>query len=282
MNGAANLYDYKARYLEVNKRQSFYYCVFANYTLNTDGSRSGSSGLGELAGNDFMVLMGDSDYQTDTTSHTNWLICGQAITLMHEFGHNLGLKHGGDEDTNYKPNYRSIMNYMFSNVGLPVIGDAREGDRFYYHRYGSIDGFSSGSLYKQYFPNGTANLVNGPYTTTWLLDYSDGAGLDLDESAVDESKGLRRTNSQPVDFNGNGSGGDPVYSMNLNQPYDTVLTTLKDYNDWGAVDILFMRKTSGNNSIRASQMTGLPRPDYVLDDRQPLADCTGFHAPGQR
>jgi hypothetical protein len=32
---------------------------------------------------------------------------------MHELGHNLGLRHGGIDDINYKPNYFSIMNYLF-------------------------------------------------------------------------------------------------------------------------------------------------------------------------
>ncbi len=32
-------------------------------------------------------------------------------TLMHELGHTLGLRHGGNEDLNCKPNYVSVMNY---------------------------------------------------------------------------------------------------------------------------------------------------------------------------
>ena len=34
-------------------------------------------------------------------------------TFMHELGHNLGLNHGGNEPLNFKPNYISVMNYMF-------------------------------------------------------------------------------------------------------------------------------------------------------------------------
>jgi hypothetical protein len=41
---------------------------------------------------------------------------------MHELGHNLGLHHGGDDDINGKPNYLSVMNYSFSNTGIPGIG----------------------------------------------------------------------------------------------------------------------------------------------------------------
>jgi hypothetical protein len=40
------------------------------------------------------------------------LISNQAPeTLLHEKGHNMDLRHGGDEDRNYKTNYQSVMNY---------------------------------------------------------------------------------------------------------------------------------------------------------------------------
>lgn len=42
----------------------------------------------------------------------------EAGTLMHEFGHSLGLRHGGDEDNNCKPNYVSVMNYSRQFVNL--------------------------------------------------------------------------------------------------------------------------------------------------------------------
>jgi hypothetical protein len=50
----------------------------------------------------------------------------QSATLMHELGHALGLGHGGVEATsqtgnaviNFKPNYLSVMNYLFATVGL--------------------------------------------------------------------------------------------------------------------------------------------------------------------
>jgi len=39
---------------------------------------------------------------------------------MHELGHNLGLKHGGAEASNFKPNYISVMNYAYNLNGIPV------------------------------------------------------------------------------------------------------------------------------------------------------------------
>ncbi|QQO56208.1 MAG: hypothetical protein N838_25455 [Thiohalocapsa sp. PB-PSB1] len=41
---------------------------------------------------------------------------------MHEFGHNLGLRHGGNENTNRKPNYISIMSYNYQLGGLRFDG----------------------------------------------------------------------------------------------------------------------------------------------------------------
>jgi len=39
-------------------------------------------------------------------------------TFLHELGHTLGLKHGGVDDLPYKPNFLSIMNYMFQMAGV--------------------------------------------------------------------------------------------------------------------------------------------------------------------
>jgi len=42
----------------------------------------------------------------------------QAGTIMHELGHNLGFRHGGNEARNFKSNYISIMNYLFQLRGI--------------------------------------------------------------------------------------------------------------------------------------------------------------------
>jgi hypothetical protein len=46
----------------------------------------------------------------------------QAGIFMHELGHALGLHHGGNDDSNWKPNYLSIMNYFFQMGGVPESG----------------------------------------------------------------------------------------------------------------------------------------------------------------
>ena len=125
-SGKANLYAYKNTYMDLAKKQVFHYLLFA-YSQNADGS-SGSSGRAELNGNDLILTLGNWGLNASTAEKANRLTNFQASTIMHEFGHNLGLQHGGSVDRNYMPNYFSIMNYMYQLTGLPTIGTS-EGDR---------------------------------------------------------------------------------------------------------------------------------------------------------
>jgi hypothetical protein len=58
------------------------------------------------------VITGPSGLQVDGTmaQHTG--------IFLHELGHTMGLRHGGRNDINWKPNYLSIMNYRFAMDGL--------------------------------------------------------------------------------------------------------------------------------------------------------------------
>ena len=90
------------------KSKAYRYCVFAR--THSGGT---SSGLAEFIGNDFMVTLGVGFTGPGGTSEQ------KAGTFMHELGHNLGLGHGGRstlggrDETEYKPNYYSIMNYTW-------------------------------------------------------------------------------------------------------------------------------------------------------------------------
>jgi hypothetical protein len=86
------------------------------------GERYGSdtsSGLSwDIPWNEFMVTLG----AFVTQDPEEWARV-QSGTLMHELGHNLGLVHGGlsesgADDTLYKPNYFSVMNYNYQMVGV--------------------------------------------------------------------------------------------------------------------------------------------------------------------
>ena len=68
----------------------------------------GSGGQAEIGGNDLLILNSDSRFET------NGVIFPGGGTFMHELGHTLGLRHGGDQNSNHKPNYISLMNYRYS------------------------------------------------------------------------------------------------------------------------------------------------------------------------
>ena len=109
-----------------------------------------------------------------------------------------------------------------------------------------------------------------------LIDYSDGSGKDISETAISESAGIGRTGSKPVDFNGDGDTLDENLAMDLNPAYsgDESQTPLKDHNDWGVINLRFSNTDQGLFSIRASNLQSLPeKADYISNDRQEFIVC---------
>ncbi|MFF3600416.1 OmpL47-type beta-barrel domain-containing protein [Kitasatospora indigofera] len=82
----------------------FHYAISA-HKLEVGTNSSGISA--GTPGSDFIVSLGGFTNQVGTVSE-------QAGTLMHELGHNLGLRHSGDSDLpNHEPQYFSVMNYTY-------------------------------------------------------------------------------------------------------------------------------------------------------------------------
>jgi hypothetical protein len=249
-SGVADLYDYKAAHLAPARRAVFYYMLFG-YSQQADGS-PGSSGLGEVRGNDTLITLGGYDFGISTQWRRNLLANTQAATMVHELGHNLGLRHGGDEDVNYKPNYLSIMNYLYSVAGLPSIG-GNEGDRY--------DLTTSCSLWF------LSDLEHPPTSSPaqFAIDFSHGEGADIDEQHVHESDGLGHAQSVAVDFDCSGSI-EHEYAADLNS--DGRLSTLRDHDDWANLRFVFARSVSSNDSGRyLSRLFSVPT-DVQLDDTQ--------------
>jgi PKD repeat protein len=98
----------KATNFAQDRRFVYHYCLFIHNIQWMDGT----SGIAEFPGNDFIVALGSWSGGIGTFQQ-------QAGTLMHEFGHNLNLNHGGGDGINYKPNYLSIMSYTFQTTGIP-------------------------------------------------------------------------------------------------------------------------------------------------------------------
>lgn len=111
--GSYNWTDFEAikqANLANNRRDAFHYVVYADRYGTTD-----SSGIARgIPSADFIV----SDGPWGDGGFTRIQERG---TFMHEFGHNLSLKHRWADDTTYEidPTYLSVMNYAYQLIGLP-------------------------------------------------------------------------------------------------------------------------------------------------------------------
>ncbi len=181
----------------------YHYNIFAHQ----QSAGNCSSGVSQIRGSNFLVTLGCAGGQIGS-------ITDQAGTFMHELGHNLGLRHGGFQDLNYKPNYRSVMNYLFQFPGT----------------CGRV-GFTSGVTYAPCFPR--------------EYYYSFGAGIDLDETCLDETVGV---GEDPIDWNRDGVF-DTCVLADINHPagspgdgrYDLLL----DYDDYSNLYLMGAARDPG-------------------------------------
>lgn len=98
------------RYFNHTGDSRWFYSLWAhNYSYN--GAFTSSSGIADLPGRVHMVTLGS--FANHVGSFSN-----QVGTLIHEFGHNIGQRHGGGDDENWKPNYLSVMNYFYQLQGI--------------------------------------------------------------------------------------------------------------------------------------------------------------------
>ncbi|TWI96821.1 carboxypeptidase-like protein [Mucilaginibacter frigoritolerans] len=103
----------KQRYFNPLRGAVFHYMVWAN-NYSPDQSSGNALGIGT---SDFVVTLGDWNNKDGGTDDE------KIGTFIHELGHNLGLRHGGEEDTNYKPNHVSVMNYAYQITGINYQGN---------------------------------------------------------------------------------------------------------------------------------------------------------------
>lgn len=190
----------KQVYGDHNGESGWHYCIMAH--LYDYGAGTGSSGLAEILGDDFIVSLGG--WWTKDQVGTPF---DRASTFAHEFGHNLGLLHAGDQSqslvTQYKPNYASVMAYRYQLKGM----------RHAMYCEGISD---------------TCNPLKN-------IDYSHGLQATLDETALDETFGM---GYGPVDWNCNGEiDVGPVACDLASYPYqnDASYQIITDYDDWSNI-----------------------------------------------
>jgi hypothetical protein len=228
----------------------------------------------------------------------------QASTFMHELGHTLRLRHGAvlgadgiaRAEANCKPNYQSVMNYLYQIRGLipdagplagtPVVDYSRQtlsvpvstpvGPALNEHNLSEANG--SG------LKDGAAN---SPYRARWFSPTSVSAGQS--DPATRHCDGTRLTQSEvnsgvkmfsiegtsaagPIDWNANGVADTGTYSQDINfnrgpialvSPATPTDGPFSGFNDWANIDL---RQTGSRRNVVSSGVGGALSLDMGLGD----------------
>lgn len=104
------------------------------------------------------------------------------------------------------------------------------------------------------------------------MDFSDGTSIDLDPTNLDETLGLGRTTSGPVDFNCNGNDSEP--SLNASSVLGT--TVMSDHDDWSNLVIDYGGYSKWSND-GATQPRSLEhrRSNAILRFTNPVSNDRG-------
>jgi hypothetical protein len=155
-------------------------------------SNTSSSGLSRgIPASDFIETLGRWSSNPGTFKQ-------RAGTIMHELGHNLGLRHGGVDHINYKPNHLSIMSYLNQMDWVLKSGSGL----LDYERF-NIKDLNEASLKE---PAGLDRVGgDGPITAYGTRWYKGGA-LQFKPSGADKN----------IDWNKNGTATDVGISVDLN------------------------------------------------------------------
>ncbi len=205
----------------------------------------------------------DADGRTDEDggNHSVGSRAEQAGTFMHEFGHAVGLDHGGDDVLNNKPNYLSVMNYSFQSCGVPAA--------------------PAGA------PAGSPALPGGcDYSRDALPPLEERLGSPAAFPGLDECRGLDngvfgfgRSN-----WNGNLDGGGAAVfegvtncqapnaaNVSADANGDSALTNLPGYDDWDNIFYPFHTIAEFANGV-ADPVADEPDPQTIENARRFMSE----------
>lgn len=254
----------------------FHYAISAP-NLAGLGSTSGCS---ELPGNDTVIALGGWSFTSTATRDAAW-----EGTLMHELGHNLGLRHGGgatiDTDAagkptsaNCKPNYLSVMNYAFQMPGsVPVTSWKLDYSR-------------------EQLPTLTESSLNeavGVFGTTTFQTVLNTLGEFTAFAIPTRTGGAQITSGSaggPLNFNGDRT--DPSFEIvnsNINNfgvgsGCDGTGTILAGFNDWANLVYAFQSTVDFADGVHGSTNTAdnqeitFDQETTIQNNTAPLIDVT--------
>jgi hypothetical protein len=142
----------------------------------------------------------------------------------------------------------SIMNYMYQLSGLPTIGV--DDDTRYYRQAKSQNGTLGFHLDRTDWKNWAASPEADP--RAFSIDYSNGSGSKINWGSLDDTTGIGRPGSLPIDFDDRGSTTSSGYNFDL-ITYLTGsrarATQLHDHDDWSKINTVFQRTIQGYDQL---------------------------------
>ncbi len=223
--GTTNYTALKAANFDNARRGRIYhYAVWANALV---GGFSGVSDVdfgGSGSGDDFLVTFDDFPLGFQTRR-------SQVETFVHELGHNLGQRHGGDTHSTRKPNYWSVMSYAWQ---------LRSGRNNATRRMRT-------TCAPIYWADPTALEANGaaPILRNAIVDYSHGMGPVIVENtnSLNEPIGVCGV---PVYWNTDLDAIDIGLSLDADDNGNAT-ETLNDHSNWRSLDL---RGPQSNGTIQ--------------------------------
>ena len=206
----SSFYAAKATNFATARRRLFRYGIAGNPADADTGGR------GEIGGNDFVEYNHDGG------------------TIMHEFGHNLNLHHGGSDDDNCKPNFVSVMNYDHQG-GIT----RNDGSSFLdYSPPRRRDDSRSGAL---------PEIVEDALDETMVFDPTDHENMFNFTDDTDAKRASRLDRS--IDWDGDGDTDETNITVNVDDEGTDgnpkacgnvlITTTLIGHDDWSAIQLNF-------------------------------------------
>jgi hypothetical protein len=100
------------------------------------------------------------------------------------------------------------------------------------------------------------------------MDYSDGSSAPLDESALSESDNIGRGSTSGAFADWDLSGSLTAAKLSKDLDGDGAKTILRDFNDWGNLQLPFSRKWYTNNLGKSPRSFTRPNADFISNDVQ--------------